>query len=176
MPSHILKDSLRWSWHFAFTHEEMQTQRGNVTCQGFWFYSQVLFHYNIVPVWSNGTVCHFYRYGAWIWKGKTGRTKKQNKTKQLQKVINTLHHESGDHLLNFNCWKWIFFFCRILKSCWGYQVWQQLPKIKYQTSKHLTAQESSIFLCCDFCQNCAWHFQAWKCLSTILPFNPCLGL
>lgn len=34
---------------------------------------------------------------------------------------------------------------RIFKSGWRYQMWQQLPKIKYQTDKHVTAQESSIF-------------------------------
>lgn len=102
---------------------------------------------------------------------KSERKNWKDEKKNLQKVVNTLQHESRDHLLNFCCWKWTLF-CRIFKSSWGYQVWQPLPKIKYQTSKHLTAQEPSIFLGCNVCQNCAWHFQAWKCLSTILPFNP----
>lgn len=119
--------------------------------------------------WLNWRGLSFLSVWSINLKGKIGRTKKK---KNLQKVVNTLQRECRDHLLNFCCWKWTLSFCRIFKSSWGYQVWQPLPKIKYQTSKHLTAQEPSVFLGCDVCQNCAWHFQAWKCLSTVLPFNP----
>lgn len=79
--------------------------------------------------------------------------------KKLQKVVNTFQHESANHFLHFYCWKWILSSCRIFKSSWGHQVETQLPKIRSQTSKHLTAQESRVFLGWDFCQNCACQSQ-----------------
>lgn len=73
-------------------------------------------------------------------KGKMGRREKK-------KTPQSLSHTTWMHwplmklpVLDMNSFPY-----RIFKSGWRYQMWQQLPKIKYQTGKHVTAQESSIF-------------------------------
>lgn len=89
------------------------------------------------------------------------------KEEKLQEVVNTLQHESTDHLLNLYCWnEYYYSFAESSKAAENVKCGNNSQKIKYQTSKHLIGQESTIFLGPAVSwQNCLWYFQAWKCLS-----------
>ena len=50
-------------------------------------------------------------------------------------------------------------------------MWQQQPKMKYQTSKHLIGQESTIFLSCCFLAKLSLIFSGMKMSLEMLPFT-----